>query len=242
MARVVTSAAKTDSTNGSPATVPVARQATRSPSTAVAAGEAARATPAEAARATSDAWVLSRRASVIRQTTVVACPGVGGSIRAVASRSIVGRQAPSDHTPAMIDPSAAIPSPNGLTTAIALSSAAPTRLLAAPSPVLVQDYSLDAFVGDLRRSSPWWRITALLGEGEHPGLASGLVLVDVVGALRPRASRIRDFMTANSDGLASLQEVADAIAAYNPLRRRPRNLQGLRKNVRLRDDGRWYWH
>src|SRR6202044_3901411 len=43
-------------------------------------------------------------------------------------------------------------------------------------------------------------------------------------------------------GFASLEEVAVAIAAYNPLRRRPRNLDGLRKNVRQRADGRWYWH
>jgi pimeloyl-ACP methyl ester carboxylesterase len=49
-------------------------------------------------------------------------------------------------------------------------------------------------------------------------------------------------MTAAPEGFASLEEVADAIAAYNPLRRRPRNLDGLRKNVRQHSDGRWYWH
>jgi non-heme chloroperoxidase len=54
--------------------------------------------------------------------------------------------------------------------------------------------------------------------------------------------RIRAFMTANSDGFASLEEIADAVSAYNPLRRRPRNLDGLRKNVRQHADGRWYWH
>jgi peroxiredoxin len=42
-------------------------------------------------------------------------------------------------------------------------------------------------------------------------------------------------------GFASLEEVADAIAAYNPLRDRPSDLQGLRKNLRRRG-GRWYWH
>ena len=36
--------------------------------------------------------------------------------------------------------------------------------------------------------------------------------------------------------------MAAAIEAYNPVRRRSRNLDGLRKNVRQRDDGRWYWH
>ena len=43
-------------------------------------------------------------------------------------------------------------------------------------------------------------------------------------------------------GFASLEEVADAVHAYNPHRPRPSDLNGLRKNVRLRDDGRWYWH
>jgi peroxiredoxin len=44
------------------------------------------------------------------------------------------------------------------------------------------------------------------------------------------------------DGFASLQEVADAVAAYNPHRPRPADLSGLRKNVRQRADGRWVWH
>ena len=49
-------------------------------------------------------------------------------------------------------------------------------------------------------------------------------------------------MLGTLDGFASLEEVADAVAAYNPHRPRPTDLSGLRKNVRLRDDGRWYWH
>ena len=44
------------------------------------------------------------------------------------------------------------------------------------------------------------------------------------------------------DGFGSLEEVADAVQEYNPHRPRPDNLDGLRKNVRRRDDGRWYWH
>ena len=44
------------------------------------------------------------------------------------------------------------------------------------------------------------------------------------------------------DGFDSLEEVADAIASYQPHRQRPRNLDGLAKNVRLGDDGRYHWH
>ncbi len=86
-------------------------------------------------------------------------------------------------------------------------------------------------------------ITALLAAGEHPVIARGLVLVDVVVRVEPAGvARIRDFMTAAPQGFASLEQVADAIAAYNPVRRRPRNLDGLRKNVRQHADGRWYWY
>ena len=86
-------------------------------------------------------------------------------------------------------------------------------------------------------------IAALVASGEHPGLARGLVLVDVVVSVeRAGVDRIREFLTAHHDGFASLEDVAAAIEAYNPVRRRSRNLDGLRKNVRQHDDGRWYWH
>jgi pimeloyl-ACP methyl ester carboxylesterase len=117
------------------------------------------------------------------------------------------------------------------------------------------DYSLGAFVSDLIAfvgtldappvlvGASLGGITALTAVGENPGLARGLVLVDVVVEVeRAGVERIRDFMTARPGGFDSLEEVADAIAAYNPLRKRPRNLDGLRKNVRLGPDGRWHWH
>jgi peroxiredoxin len=44
------------------------------------------------------------------------------------------------------------------------------------------------------------------------------------------------------DGFASLGDVADAIQRYNPHRPRPTDLDGLRKNLRQHEDGRWYWH
>jgi pimeloyl-ACP methyl ester carboxylesterase len=118
-----------------------------------------------------------------------------------------------------------------------------------------QDYGLEGFVGDLVTyletldrppvlvGASLGGITALVAAGEHPGLARGLVLVDVVVQVRPAGvDRIRDFMSARPEGFASLEEVADAIAAYNPLRPRPKRLDGLRKNVRLGEDGRWHWH
>ncbi len=69
-----------------------------------------------------------------------------------------------------------------------------------------------------------------------------LVLVDVVPRFEKSGSaRIRDFMFNGVDGFDSLEQAADAVAAYLPHRPKPRSPEGLKKNLRLRD-GRWYWH
>lgn len=119
-------------------------------------------------------------------------------------------------------------------------------------------YSLDEFAADVRavaaaQPRPPVLIGASLGglsslvaiAEAPPGVtvASGLVLVDVAPRLEEEGiARIAEFMLGNLDGFASLEEVADAVAAYNPHRPRPTDLSGLRKNVRRREDGRWYWH
>jgi non-heme chloroperoxidase len=117
------------------------------------------------------------------------------------------------------------------------------------------DYSLSAFVDDLiavleALAAPAILVGASLGgitalgvTGERPDLVAGLVLVDVVVRVEPEGvRRIRDFMTAKPEGYESLEQIADAIAAYNPNRPRPKQLDGLRKNVWLGEDGRWHWH
>ena len=86
--------------------------------------------------------------------------------------------------------------------------------------------------------------TSMLLAGElSPGIASAVVLVDIVPSMNPSgAARIHDFMAEKMvEGFASLDEVADMIAEYNPHRPRPRDLNGLRANLRRRGD-RWYWH
>lgn len=76
-----------------------------------------------------------------------------------------------------------------------------------------------------------------------PGSIRALVLVDIVpGMNTDGADRILAFMGERVEsGFATLDEVADAVAAYNPNRPRPSDPEGLKKNLRLRD-GRWYWH
>lgn len=83
---------------------------------------------------------------------------------------------------------------------------------------------------------------ALIALGEDPTLADLLVLVDIaVTVERSGARRVKDFMRGAPEGFGSLEEAAKAIAGYNPHRRRGGSLDGLRKNLRLRN-GRWHWH
>jgi peroxiredoxin len=86
--------------------------------------------------------------------------------------------------------------------------------------------------------------TSMLLAGEvSPGIASAVVLVDIVPNMEQSgANRIHNFMADRVEsGFGSLDEVADAIAQYNPHRPRPTDLDGLTANLRRRGD-RWYWH
>jgi pimeloyl-ACP methyl ester carboxylesterase len=119
------------------------------------------------------------------------------------------------------------------------------------------DYSLWAFADDTRAlaaSMPSLPVLVgaslgglssmvAIGESSEP-VARALVLVDVAPTMEPEGTaRIGAFMREHMEsGFGTLDEVADAVAAYNPHRPRPSDLSGLKKNVRLRDDGRWVWH
>ena len=118
------------------------------------------------------------------------------------------------------------------------------------------DYGVDAFVADLRavlgqlESPPvlvgasLGGITALLAEAESDAsISRALVLVDIAVRIEVEgALRIISFMQARPEGFASLEEAADAVAAYLPHRERPSDLSGLAKNLRRGADGRWRWH
>ncbi|MET0656684.1 MAG: alpha/beta hydrolase [Steroidobacteraceae bacterium] len=118
------------------------------------------------------------------------------------------------------------------------------------------DYSLDAFAADLRLvlqtlaapaaivGASLGGVTGLIavGESDAPS-ASALVLVDVVPKIDAEgASRIKGFMTAYPEGFASVEEAADAVASYLPHRPRPKDVSGLRKNLRVGPGQRLYWH
>jgi pimeloyl-ACP methyl ester carboxylesterase len=116
-------------------------------------------------------------------------------------------------------------------------------------------YTVEALCADTRRvleqigrptvliGASMGGLTGILAAREAgPDTVTRLVLVDVVPRYEKDGSaRIRDFMFSHVHGFGSLDEAADAVAAYLPHRRRPSNPEGLKKNLRHRN-GRWYWH
>jgi len=86
-------------------------------------------------------------------------------------------------------------------------------------------------------------LATLLAAGRHPELCRAAVIVDIVPRMDPEGTqRIAEFMLAHQDGFESLDQAADAVAAYNPNRPRPADSAGLSKNLRQDADGRWRWH
>lgn len=85
--------------------------------------------------------------------------------------------------------------------------------------------------------------TSLVAIGEDHVDATALVMVDIAPRVEPDGvARIKAFMSQKPEGFDTLEEVADAIASYQPHRARPRSLAGLAKNLRLGDDGKYRWH
>jgi pimeloyl-ACP methyl ester carboxylesterase len=88
-------------------------------------------------------------------------------------------------------------------------------------------------------------LSSLIGTGlQAVAPYAALVLVDVTPRMDENGvAAIQGFMRARTyEGFATVEEAADAIAAYLPHRPRPKSLDGLRKNLRLKADGRFYWH
>jgi len=87
-------------------------------------------------------------------------------------------------------------------------------------------------------------LAALAAEVKNGPLLDSLVLVDVTPRMDPEGvAKVQGFMGERMDeGFATLEEAAEAIAAYLPHRKRPTSLEGLRKNLRQGTDGRFRWH
>lgn len=86
-------------------------------------------------------------------------------------------------------------------------------------------------------------VTSLLAAGESGlPIASALILVDIAPKINMEAAEeIHRFMRSAPNGFATVDEAADAVAAYLPHRPRPTDTSGLMRNLRERD-GRLFWH
>lgn len=118
------------------------------------------------------------------------------------------------------------------------------------------DYAQESFARDLRDvvqalgarkpvlvGASLGAATALVAAGEGLVDAGALVMVDFVPATEPEGfERSKSIMASHPDGFASLEEVSDAMLAFRGGGQRPADLSGLAKVVRLRADGRYYWH
>ncbi len=83
----------------------------------------------------------------------------------------------------------------------------------------------------------------LAGDEINSDLCTALIMVDIGIYPDPVGSdRIVSFMLSGEGGFNSLEDVAKSISDYLPHRKKPKDLEGLKKNRRLKDDGRYYWH
>ncbi len=87
-------------------------------------------------------------------------------------------------------------------------------------------------------------VAAMIAEGgTDRAVSSGLVVVDITHRSNPEGiQRIHDFMASGLHGFATLEDAAEAIAAYTPNRPKRVNPAGLMKVLRQKPDGKWYWH
>ena len=84
---------------------------------------------------------------------------------------------------------------------------------------------------------------ALAGDEINSNLCTALIMVDIGIYPDPVGSdRIVSFMLSGEKGFDSLEDAAKSISDYLPHRKKPKDLEGLKKNLRLKDDGRYYWH
>jgi len=116
-------------------------------------------------------------------------------------------------------------------------------------------YDIDSFAADARAVLRTWDqpavligaslggLTSLIVAANPPPKVAGLILVDIAVRNEEAGTReISEFMNGAPDGFANIDEAADAVAAYLPHRPRPKDVSGLMRNLREREDGRLVWH
>jgi pimeloyl-ACP methyl ester carboxylesterase len=118
------------------------------------------------------------------------------------------------------------------------------------------NYNYDNFVADLQAvinqlntqpaliGASMGGITSLILAGEiDTKIAKAIVLVDIAPKTEQKGiERIFAFMSAHTEGFESIEKAAEAVAKYLPHRPKPSENSRLEKNLRLKSDGKYYWH
>ena len=132
------------------------------------------------------------------------------------------------------------------------------------------DYAIDTLMSDLRSvvehlqqsgkrkpvlvGASLGGMTGLLAQGEsEEQIFEALILVDITPKIEQSGVvRIVEFMNRYQNGFSSIDEAAAAVAEYQSHRRnrtdhsdgkrKGQAVSGLKKNLRQRQDGRYYWH
>lgn len=117
-------------------------------------------------------------------------------------------------------------------------------------------YDFEQFVEDFRRvcaslphapylvGASMGGLTALLAHSEKPVVdLRALVLVDIAPRWDERGvEAMLAFMRQHPEGFSSLTEAREAVRSFLPHRRHNSAGEGLKRNLRQGEDGRWYWH
>lgn len=117
-----------------------------------------------------------------------------------------------------------------------------------------REYTLERFAADIHQvitelgcepilvGASLGGIIGMMIAAAPPPRLRALVLVDITARVEMTgANEVIAFMDSAPHGFASLEEAAAAVAAYLPHRPRPKNTEGLKRNLRLRN-GRYHWH
>ena len=83
---------------------------------------------------------------------------------------------------------------------------------------------------------------SLAGDPNYSNLCKTLIMVDIgIYPNQEGSDKIVEFMRSAADGFSSLEEAANYISDFLPHREKPKDLSGLNKNLRKKDD-KFYWH
>ena len=118
------------------------------------------------------------------------------------------------------------------------------------------NYDFEQFIEDFRRvcaslphppiliGASMGGLTGLLAHSEKPVVElRALVLVDIAPQWDERGvEAMLAFMRQHPRGFSTIESAREAVRTFLPHRRQNHTAEGLKRNLRQADDGRWHWH